>query len=301
MRIECTGKIAEDFYVLGHSAVPVYLMDGPVPVLFDAGFTGFFHHYERSVRDILGSRSPGFLFLTHAHWDHVGAVSHLKKLWPEMKIAGAQASERILKRSGALERIEILNREVLEVLSSWGVPNIFEKPFEPFAFDMVFEPGQIIEIHKGLTLETIAAPGHTWDSTAYWIPEKKILVAGEAAGCDEVCQFLVDHEAYRNSMVKLAGLDAEILCTAHKLVVTGSDVPEYIDETLSELDEYVHQVKRYLKEENNNLERVVARVKALDWDPKPLPKQPLNAYLMNARTRVKTIIEKVAAADANKA
>lgn len=133
------------------------------------------------------------------------------------------------------------------------------------------------------------------DTTAYWVPEKKVLVAGEAAGCDGVCQFLVDHEAYRNSMVKLAALNAEILCTAHKLVVTGSDVREYLDQTISELDEYVNQVKRYLKEENNNLERVVARVKALDWDPKPLPKQPLNAYLLNARTRVKTIMEKMAA------
>ena len=34
-----TGKIVDDFYLLGHPAIPVYLLDGPSPVIFDAGFT----------------------------------------------------------------------------------------------------------------------------------------------------------------------------------------------------------------------------------------------------------------------
>ncbi|MFO7986949.1 MAG: hypothetical protein R6U38_13900 [Desulfatiglandaceae bacterium] len=37
MRLNKTGRITDNFYVAGHPAMPVYLMDGQTPVLFDAG------------------------------------------------------------------------------------------------------------------------------------------------------------------------------------------------------------------------------------------------------------------------
>ncbi|MCF8130301.1 MAG: MBL fold metallo-hydrolase [Deltaproteobacteria bacterium] len=291
MRINRTGKIADNFYVLGHSAVPIYLLDGPSPLLFDAGFTGLLHLYEKEIKNVLGKRSPAFLFLTHSHWDHVGSGAYLKEIWPEMKIAGSIESSKILSRSGAIEQIKALNQGAREVLRSWGVSKIHEGEFKPFALDVILEDGQEMEIEKGLTLKVIAVPGHTWDSTAYYIPERKILVAGEAAGCDGVCEFLVDYEAYGASMEFLAGMEVEILCTAHNYVFTGPDVRKYLDGSMGQISEYVGQVKRYLKEEKGDVDRVVTRVKTAEWDEKPLPKQPLEPYLINTSVRVKKILE----------
>ena len=289
MRINWTGEIADGFHVLGHSATPIFLLDGPAPLLFDAGFTGLWHLYEKAIKNVLGNRSPAFLFLTHSHWDHVGTAAYLKEIWPEMKIAGSLKSSRILARKGALSQIKTLNQGALGVLRSWGLREIYEGEFKPFTLDVVLEDGQRMEIKKGLTVEVIAVPGHTWDSTAYFIRERKILVAGEAAGCDGVCEFLVDHEAYGASIKLLAGLDVEILCTAHNFVFTGPDVRTNMTRSIDQVDEYVGQVKRYLKEEKGDVNRVVARVKTDEWDEKPLPKQPLEAYLINTKTRVRTI------------
>jgi len=289
MRIGWTGEIADGFYVLGHSAAPVYLLDGPAPILFDAGFTGLLHLYQRAIKHVLGKRSPAFLFLTHSHWDHVGIAAYLKEIWPEMRIAGSSESSKILRRKSALSKIKALNEGSFKVLRSWGVSDIYEGEFKPFTFDVVLEDGQIMEIEKDLTVEVIATPGHTWDSTAYFIREKKILVAGEAAGCDGVCEFLVDHEAYVKSMELLSGLDAAILCTAHNFVFTGPDVKKNMTRTIRQGDEYVTRVKRYLEEEEGDLDRVTDRVKSAEWDPKPLPKQPLEAYMMSTKTRIRTI------------
>jgi 2-aminobenzoylacetyl-CoA thioesterase len=289
MRIDWTGEIANGFYVLGHSAAPVYLLDGPAPILFDAGFTGLFHLYKKAIKQVLGKRSPAFLFLTHLHWDHVGTAAYLKNIWPEMLIAGSQESSKILLRKGALSQIKALNEGALEVLRSWGVSEIHEDEFKPFTLDVVLEEGKKMEIEKDLTIEVIATPGHTWDSTAYYIREKKILVAGEAAGCDGVCEFLVDHEAYVTSMELLSGLDVEILCTAHNFVFTGPDVKTNMVRTIRQVGEYVDRVKGYLKEEKGDVDRVFARIKSAEWDPKPLPKQPLEAYMMSTKTRIKTI------------
>ena len=289
MRIQRTGNIVEDFYVLGHSAVPVFLLDGPAPLIFDAGFTGLSEIYERGIKNILGSRSPAFLFLTHSHWDHVGAAAYLKQVWPELKIAGPMASSKTLSRPGVVGRIKMLNEGALEVLCSWGISALYEGEFEPFAFDVVLKPGQTTKIHTDLTVEAIPAPGHTWDSTAYWIREKKILIAGEATGCDGVCEFLVDHEAYGASLLTLAELDAQVLCIAHNMVLTGADVAKHMSRSILQVDEYVSRVQRYLKEEQGHEDRVVARIKAMEWDRKTLPKQPLEAYLMNTKMRVKTV------------
>jgi len=291
MRIEWTGKIADDFYALGHSATPIYLLDGPAPLLFDAGFTGLFYLYEKDLKNILGNRSPAFLFLTHSHWDHVGTAAYLKDIWPDMKIAGPLKSSKILARGGALARIEALNQGALETLRDWGVSPIHEGKFRPFAIDIVLEDGQKLEIENGLTVEAIGVPGHTWDSTAYYIPERKILVAGEAAGCDDVPDFLVDHEAYGSSLERMARLNVEILCTAHKYIFTGKDVQHNMTRSMRQLEEYVKQVKRYLREEKGDIDRTVGCVKAAEWDPKPQPKQPLQPYLINTRTRVKTILK----------
>jgi len=75
MIITKIGKICDGFYVIGLPDIPVYLLDGPVPVIFDAGCTALAHLYEIGIKEILGNRKPAFLFLTHSHFDHVGAVS----------------------------------------------------------------------------------------------------------------------------------------------------------------------------------------------------------------------------------
>jgi len=99
MRITSSGKITEDFYVVGDPGAPVYLMNGDRPALFDAGFTSLVPIYERHIKKILGSRTPSYLFLTHSHFDHVGSAGYFKKLWPEMRIAGLHRIKEIMARA----------------------------------------------------------------------------------------------------------------------------------------------------------------------------------------------------------
>lgn len=298
MRIDQTGKIIDGFFALGNSGVPVYLLDGPVPVLFDAGFTAFALAYEKDIKSILGSRSPGYLFLTHAHFDHVGAAGYLKSVWPEMQICGSARAGEILSRSGAVELIRELNEEAGQLIRAWGVDSIYEAPFKPFDLDLVLAPDDTIELGREYTVRAISTPGHTWDFMSYWVPEKRILVASEAVGTDDgsgyiVTEFLVDYDAYCSSMKGLAQLDPQILCLGHKLTLTGPDAGKHIRNSLEQAADYIAMVERLLRDEMGDIERTVARVKAAEWDPKPLPKQPEPAYLLNTRARVKNTWERM--------
>ncbi|MCJ7593659.1 MAG: MBL fold metallo-hydrolase [Desulfobacterales bacterium] len=114
MRVDSTGKIAENFYVLGNPHVPIYLLDGASPVLFDAGLTALSEVYVEEIRKVLKDRSPAYLCLTHSHFDHVGSASHLKAAWPEMRIVGSPKVGEVMGRPGAIALIRALNREAAE-------------------------------------------------------------------------------------------------------------------------------------------------------------------------------------------
>ena len=91
----------------------------------------------------------------------------------------------------------------------------------------------------------------------------------------------------------ISRLDVEILCTGHNLVLTGSDARKYIRQSLDHATEYVDMVERFLREEEGDIDRTIARVKAAEWDPRPLPKQPERAYLMSTKARIKTLLERM--------
>ena len=298
MRIASSGKITDHFYVLGDPGVPVYLMDGASPALFDAGFTALAHHYEKHIREIMGNRAPAYLFLTHAHFDHVGSVSYFKKLWPEMKIAGSRRVQETLTRPHALQLIRRLTQETAVAMRSWGRASLYEAPFEAFNLDLILAPGQVVELGPNRTVKAMPTPGHTWDFMSYWLPEEKILIASEAVGCDDgygyiMTEFLVDYDTYIGSIQELSKLDIQILCPGHRAVFTGSDAKNFMRRSLEQAAAYVDMVERFLKEERGDIERAVARVKAVEWDPKSAPKQPELAYVLNTRARVTHIRERM--------
>ena len=63
VNIQETCEIGNGFYVIGSVNVPVYLLDGPVPVLFDAGMTTGTFINEAGIRKVLGGSAPEYLRL----------------------------------------------------------------------------------------------------------------------------------------------------------------------------------------------------------------------------------------------
>jgi glyoxylase-like metal-dependent hydrolase (beta-lactamase superfamily II) len=279
---------------VGNAAFPVYLMDGPVPVLFDAGLTALGLMYEADIRKILGDRSPGYLFLTHSHFDHIGAALHLKTVYPTMKIAGSERTQHILQSDRAIQLIRDLNQEARESLKGLSGISTCKDPFEPFDLDLKLKGGETIDLDSDCHILVMNTPGHTWDFMSYWVPEKKILIASEAVGCDDgasyiFTEFLVDYDAYVESLKGLSQLDAHVLCLGHRIVFTGPDARDHMHRSLEQAPRFLDMVQKFLEEEQGDIEQTVARVKAVEWDPKPWPKQAHSAYVLNTQIRISTI------------
>jgi glyoxylase-like metal-dependent hydrolase (beta-lactamase superfamily II) len=292
------GKLADNFYLLGHPAIPVYLLDGSSPVIFDAGLTMLGQRYIEDIQNILGERQPEYCFLTHVHFDHCGAVAILKERYPQMKVVAARKASEILKRHTAIDRMRRLNAAATELLNQIDIAYAADKRFETFNIDCIVEEGDRIGISTDCTVNVIESPGHTWDCISFLVSGKNILFSSEAAGQADrtgyiVSDCLADYDRYFQSLLKLKALSADMLCPGHLFVYNGDDVTDYFEKAVAACIDFRRNVEEIADETNGNIETIIQKVKAIEYDPNPGPKQPEPAYLINLEARIKAVLKAV--------
>ncbi|MGE5842333.1 MAG: MBL fold metallo-hydrolase [Deltaproteobacteria bacterium] len=291
-----TGEVREGFFVAGWSHNPVYLLRGNLPVLFDGGLTLLGKVYREAITSILKSDLPRIVFLTHVHFDHCGAVPHLKKAFPGLKAAASQKAKDILQRPNAIKLIRKLSENTEQILSEFREESLNREPFDPFDVDLVLQDGDEVELEEGLTVQALATPGHTWDFMSYYVPQKKILVASESAGCALSSGYispdsLTDFGVYLNSLKRLSSLDARILCQGHRYVYLDEDVEAFFLRSLQTALEFKTVVEEYWHKERGDLRQVVRKIKEIEYDPLPMPKQPEPAFVINLEARIRSVLK----------
>ena len=294
MIVKKTGKIIEGLYMVGPSAMPVYLLDGEKPAVFDAGLAFLGNLYVNEIQQILGRRPLHYCFLTHSHFDHCGSIAVLKKYFPALQVVASQKAKNVLNRPNARALIGQLTRASEPLVGSIGIELSEFDPFEPFEINVTVKDGDCIELSRNLSVQIIETPGHTRDCLSYFIPQKKILLCSEAAGIPDVtghivCEALVDYDEYYASMNRLSRMDYEVLCLGHRRAFTGQDATNYFRKSMAHCRDFLNLVQTFLVKENGNVQKAVARIKAIEYDPIRGPKQIEPAYLLNLEAKVKAI------------
>jgi glyoxylase-like metal-dependent hydrolase (beta-lactamase superfamily II) len=290
-----TGEVREGFFVIGSANFPIYLLHSEKPILLEGGISLLGEVYRKDLVDRLGSVPPEMILLTHVHFDHCGAVSYLKKSFPGLKAAASLESAEILRRPNAVKLIRALSENAMESVRGIDEELLIKDGFEPFGVDMILRDGDSIEIGSDLTVHVLSTPGHTRDFLSYYVPEKKILVASEAAGCALNSGYvsvdcLTDFQVYMNSLDRLASMNVEVLCQGHRYVYTDKDVRLFFERSARGALEFKDIIEKLWQRENHDIRRVMARIKELEYDPLPYPKQPEQAYLANLKAKVNSII-----------
>lgn len=288
------GRLTDFFHILGMRHFPTHLVLGGKPALFEAGVSCLGPLYASEIQRVLAQGQPEILFLTHVHFDHCGAAGFLKHSFPNLKIAASRRAADIVQRPRAIETISRLNRTTLSWVDEEAPGLSKDIPFEPFSVDLVLAEGDCIELGKDLSVHVMETPGHTWDGLSYYIPEKKLLFAGESAGCLSpfdflYTEFLVDFDAYVDAIERLGRLDVDILCQSHHQLLTGKDAAAFFGRSREAAHAFRQRMIEVLDEENGDLEKTALRIKAEEYDPQPHPKQPEQAYLINLAARVRLI------------
>ena len=300
MVINRSGPIADRFWSIAHPGMPLFLLDGDKPAIFDGGLACLANVYIDHIRSVLGERTLSFCFLTHSHFDHIGSVFWLKKAFPRMDVCANSRLATILERPRAVEVIKMLSKSAEDMVRGEVKIDGNLPGFEPFGIDRPVSDGDRIGIGDGLSVEVYATPGHTRDCMSYYIPERKILIASEALGIPVedgyiYTDFLIGYDVYIESVKKLGTLDVDVLCFGHSFVYTGEDAKNYVPRVQACAEDFYNMTARFLEEEDGDLEAVKQRVKALEYDSRPGAKQPEPAYLLNLEARILAVKQKMEA------
>lgn len=106
------------------------------------------------------------IFLTHGHFDHIGAVLELKERFGVPVYASREENEKVL-----------------------GDPSVnmsaYYQPAMTIHADELLEDGQKITM-AGVEITCILTPGHTAGGMCFYIEEMKSLIAGDTLFCESV-------------------------------------------------------------------------------------------------------------------
>jgi glyoxylase-like metal-dependent hydrolase (beta-lactamase superfamily II) len=223
-------SITRSFYQLGTPSFPAYLSLGDNAMLIEGGTGATFAIIVEQIKELgIEPERIEYIALTHTHPDHIGAVPHLKRLWPHLKIAASSLAAKLLKSQRMIKEFRENDRTISEIMINKG--EIAELPPELenyiFEVDKVLEEGDRLELGSGIVWTAYHTPGHSPCHVSLYEEKEGTLAIGDATGfyVPEKGVFWPNYfdslEAYCNSIRKLAALPARRGALSHNTVVDG--------------------------------------------------------------------------------
>ncbi len=294
MRKEATGKIADNLEALGIEAYPSYLITGSEKsCMLEAGVSPLGTRYLRD----LGERKPEYLMVTHAHYDHAGALPFLCDRIDSLTSCGHQRATEIFRKEKAIALMNSLSKSLKPYLRE-NYDDSEDLEIRPVEFDRVLEDGDIIDL-GGLTIRVYETPGHTRDHLSFFVEEKGWLFPGEAMGNPDFMnedgvkvEFLSSYNDYTASQEKLYELrdKVSLLAFSHIFYYTDAAVKQFFDATIDATRIYREKLEDFLHITGGEVEAAVELMTRKEYDQKKTIFQERNAYMLNLAAQFRAVV-----------
>jgi len=257
--------------------------------LFDCGMAFCAEETIARVKAALGTRPLDYLFMSHTHYDHIGALPFFRAEWPGLRAVTCEA--------GAVVLLKDTPRRVIRELSGAAAlkyGNPFDGAYDDDAFhaDVIVKEGDVIPL-GGLSVETLETPGHTRDSLSWFIPELKLLFLNETTGVLLPDGYilpccLTGFASAVKAIEKCSSIDYAHLSFPHRGIIAqmkAADYEEYFDrarQTLVDCRAFILD----MNDKGFDEDEMIARFTQEYATDTLLQYQPMEAFLANAKAMI---------------
>jgi glyoxylase-like metal-dependent hydrolase (beta-lactamase superfamily II) len=152
-----------------------YLVTGSEKsALIDCGMAYCAPELIGNMREALGGRKLDFVFISHSHYDHIGAIPYLREEWPGLQVLGAKHAMDVMCRKNALKTIRQLSIMAGRYYGAAGEADYDDSLMK---VDRAVREGDTFDL-GGANVRVLETPGHTKCSLTFMINDE-VMFASE--------------------------------------------------------------------------------------------------------------------------
>jgi len=247
-------SITDNLWMLGTNQYPLYLYQGREEGAIFEGGTGAMGPLLREQLAELGIAADFVkqVVVTHGHPDHVMAVPLFREMFPGVTVLASEAAAETMGAEKAVALFCQVDDALTGSLLKAGLIHQKHRPRplveKRITVDRIIGEGDHVTVDD-VSFDVLHTPGHSDCSLSFHEPNSKVLLISDATGYylpEYDCwwpNYFSGYGAYLESMRRLAGLDAEVLCLSHNGVIQGADeIRSYFDRAISATEQYHRRI-----------------------------------------------------------
>lgn len=262
--------------------------DGTTSILFDTcfGFNGY--QMADKVKELLGERKLDYIFLSHSHYDHVLGAPYVLKYYPEATVVAGEYAAKIFSKPTARAVMRDLDRKYAETC---GITE-YEDLIDELKVDVTVNDGDVITCGD-MNFTVISLPGHTKDSIAFYLQEKKFLLGSETLGGyfgnnTYLPFFLVGYQMSLDAFERVNAMDIDYMLLPHYGVVDKEETQRFLKNAEWVFRDTAKNVVEIYKA-GGTVEDGVEYYKSRFYTGIVAPYYPINAFRLNTSIMVELI------------
>ena len=271
----------------GRGGEAILILGSEKTGLYDCGMACFSDRLIENIHKVLDeqNRTLDYIFLSHTHYDHIGALPYLLKEWPDVKVCGGEKALKVFASEGAKKTMVRLGNAAKE---QFGTD--IEITAEGMRVDIVMKDGDSVS----LGMEKVTAfvtKGHTDCSMSYMLDPQKILFASESTGVINGTGFmypsiLKNYDDAVESALKLKKLEVKDIIVPHYGVLEKGAKQTFFDDFIEAAKDERELIFEGIREGLSD-EEILERHKAVYWSEARSVNQPYPAYKLNAEITIR--------------
>ena len=255
--------------------------------LYDCGMACFEDKLIENIHRVLDreNRTLDYIFLSHTHYDHIGALPYIIKEWPDAKVCAGEKAVNVFASEGAKKTMVRLGRVAGEKFGS-----SVEITADGMRVDVIVTEGTSISLGNEKMTAFITG-GHTDCSVSYYLEPQKILFASESTGVINGTGFIYPSvlKSYKSSVesaYKLKNLEIRHIIVPHYGMLNKKKQKTFFDDYINAAKSEQELIFKCIAHGLTD-EEILQEHSKVYWSEGRSANQPFNAYKLNAEITIR--------------